>query len=90
MLACCDKVVEECEDEVEYERSPDSDVVPHGPVGGVESDDGRDDYDQDGADLRAQEVEVCSHQGVVLVTHVRTCRSQMSRNRYVAYPVLTD
>ena len=35
MLARRDKVVEEGEDEVEDEASPDRDVVEHRPVGGV-------------------------------------------------------
>ena len=38
MLARRDKVVEEGEDEVEDEASPDRDVVEHCPVGSVEGD----------------------------------------------------
>ena len=36
MFASDDKVVEEGEDEVEYEASPDCDVVENCPVGGVQ------------------------------------------------------
>ena len=36
MFSSDDKVVEEGEDEVEYEASPDCDVVENCPVGGVQ------------------------------------------------------
>lgn len=55
MLARRDKVVEEGEDEVEDEASPDRDVVEHCPVGGVKGDLRSDNNDQNSGNDRAEE-----------------------------------
>ena len=66
MLSFDNIVVEECEQEVENERSPDGDVVPDCPVGGVQGYLGGDHDDQDGRHHGAKEIVVRQHQSVVI------------------------
>ena len=59
-------VIEECEQEVEYEGSPDGDVVPHGPVAGVQGHLSCDHNDEDGGHHRTKEIVVSQHQPIVI------------------------
>ena len=50
-------------------------MVPHGPVGGVESDLGGNHDDEDGGDHRAEEVVISQHQSSsVRLVVVRACK----------------
>ena len=59
-------VVGEGETEVEYERSPDGDVVEHSPVGGVQGDLGGDYDHEDGGDHGAEEIVVSENQAPLI------------------------